>query len=68
MVSATTLALSFNFLQGKLLSRYLLAKDTLFVVSSDFCHWGTRFDYTLYDENEGPIYASIEALDKRWAA
>jgi len=50
---------------GKLLARYLLAKDTLFVVSSDFCHWGTRFDYTLYYEDKGPIYASIEALDKR---
>jgi len=33
---------------GKLLSPYLLREDTIFIVSSDFCHWGTRFSYTRY--------------------
>ncbi|KAL5495242.1 hypothetical protein ACEPAI_705 [Sanghuangporus weigelae] len=33
---------------GKLLSPYLSRKDTFCVVSSDFCHWGTRFQYTFY--------------------
>ncbi|KAK7058928.1 hypothetical protein VNI00_001552 [Paramarasmius palmivorus] len=33
---------------GKLLAPYLEADDTFFVVSSDFCHWGTRFSYTFY--------------------
>lgn len=52
-------------LYGSLLAPYLLHEGVLFVVSSDFCHWGTRFDYTLYNEVKGPIYASIEDLDKR---
>ncbi|KZT56403.1 UPF0103-domain-containing protein [Calocera cornea HHB12733] len=33
---------------GKLLAPYLEKDDTMFVVSSDFCHWGERFDYTFY--------------------
>jgi len=52
-------------LYGKILAPYLLKEDVVFVVSSDFCHWGKRFDYTLYHEDKGPIYASIEALDRR---
>ncbi len=28
-------------LYGQLLSKYLLSEENLFVVSSDFCHWGT---------------------------
>ncbi|GAA5929559.1 Mho1p [Sporobolomyces koalae] len=31
---------------GFLLAPYLADPATLFVVSSDFCHWGTRFRYT----------------------
>ena len=39
---------------------------TLFVVSSDFCHWGDHFDYqpVLQGYENNPIYQSIEALDK----
>ena len=33
---------------GRILAPYLASEDTFFVVSSDFCHWGTRFSYTLY--------------------
>ena len=33
---------------GRILAPYLASADTFFVVSSDFCHWGTRFSYTLY--------------------
>lgn len=33
---------------GGLLAQYLAQNDTIFVVSSDFCHWGTRFSYTFY--------------------
>jgi predicted class III extradiol MEMO1 family dioxygenase len=28
---------------GALLAPYLADPHTLFVISSDFCHWGTRF-------------------------
>ncbi|GEM12398.1 memo-related protein [Rhodotorula toruloides] len=31
---------------GRLLAPYLADPSTLFVISSDFCHWGTRFRYT----------------------
>jgi AmmeMemoRadiSam system protein B len=55
-------------LYGKLLAPYLLKEDTIFIVSSDFCHWGKRFDYTLYYEDKGSIYSSIEALDRRGMA
>ena len=39
---------------GQLLSKYLLDPENLFVVSSDFCHWGKleqpiRFHHLLYD-------------------
>ncbi|SJX63192.1 uncharacterized protein SRS1_14016 [Sporisorium reilianum f. sp. reilianum] len=33
---------------GRLLAPYLRDPSTFFVVSSDFCHWGTRFRYTHY--------------------
>ncbi|THH06097.1 hypothetical protein EW145_g4321 [Phellinidium pouzarii] len=33
---------------GKLLAPFLARDDTFCVVSSDFCHWGTRFQYTFY--------------------
>ncbi|KDN41163.1 UPF0103-domain-containing protein [Tilletiaria anomala UBC 951] len=35
-------------LYGQLLAPYLANPKNFFVVSSDFCHWGTRFDYTHY--------------------
>lgn len=49
---------------GQILAPYLADPQNLFVISSDFCHWGNRFRYTHYDESEGPIYKSIEKLDK----
>lgn len=33
---------------GALLAPYLQDPETAFIVSSDFCHWGTRFSYTKY--------------------
>lgn len=37
---------------------------TLFVISSDFCHWGKRFGYTYYDKAFNEIWQSTENLDK----
>lgn len=48
---------------GALLAPYLADPQNLFVISSDFCHWGKRFSYTYYDESCGPIHKSIEQLD-----
>ena len=33
---------------GALLAPYLADPANIFVVSSDFCHWGSRFGYTYY--------------------
>lgn len=48
---------------GEILAPYLADPQNLFVISSDFCHWGKRFSYTYYDESCGPIHKSIEKLD-----
>jgi AmmeMemoRadiSam system protein B len=49
---------------GKIFAKYLLNTKNLFVLSSDFCHWGNHFDYTPYDKNDGQIYQTIEKIDK----
>jgi AmmeMemoRadiSam system protein B len=64
---------------GALLAPYLTDPTNLFVISSDFCHWGSRFRYTYYQPPNGaaatqlksssrmpsdyPIHASIAAVD-----
>ena len=35
----------------------------VFVISSDFTHWGSRFQYQMYDKEEGEIWESIQASD-----
>lgn len=49
---------------GKVLSKYLADSQNVFVISSDFCHWGERFSYQFYEKSWGKIYQSIEHLDK----
>ena len=46
------------------LKPYFEDRSTLWVISSDFCHWGLDFDYTPYNKADGPIYKSIEKLDR----
>lgn len=63
---------------GSILSPYLTSPKSLFIISSDFCHWGSRFQYTFYlpsPSSQGynlsrnskhlprPIWESIEELD-----
>ena len=50
---------------GALLGRQLDDPGALIVVSSDFCHWGSRFSYTFYDSAKGPIHKFIEWLDRQ---
>lgn len=52
-------------LYGQLLAPYLDDPATLVVVSSDFCHYGKRFQYTPHDPAQGPIHAYVEAMDRR---
>lgn len=39
---------------GELLASYLEDPTSIFILSSDFCHWGTRFRYTYYQPSSGP--------------
>ncbi|KYQ94261.1 hypothetical protein DLAC_04559 [Tieghemostelium lacteum] len=50
---------------GAIFAKYFDDPENFFVISSDFCHWGQRFDYTRYNKEDGPIHKSIEVLDKQ---
>ena len=39
---------------GAILAPYLADPESVFVVSSDFCHWGSRFSYTFYIPGSDP--------------
>ncbi|XP_057967315.1 uncharacterized protein LOC131157291 [Malania oleifera] len=49
---------------GRVLAKYVDDPINFFSVSSDFCHWGSRFNYMHYDQKYGHVYKSIEALDQ----
>ncbi|KAF2009328.1 UPF0103-domain-containing protein [Aaosphaeria arxii CBS 175.79] len=52
---------------GKHLAPYLADPKNVFVISSDFCHWGSRFRYTYYVPKSGPptqIRAGIPVSDR----
>lgn len=49
---------------GAVLAPYLADPQNLIIISSDFCHWGSRFRYTWRDSSK-PIHSSIECLDKQ---
>ena len=43
-------------LQTELFSKYFDDENTIFCISSDFCHWGDRFDYQWYKKEDGKIF------------
>ena len=49
-------------------SQHLANPENLFVISSDFCHWGKRFRFTPFAERGRDIYKSIEQLDRQGMA
>jgi predicted class III extradiol MEMO1 family dioxygenase len=49
---------------GNVLSKYLKDPETLFVISTDFCHWGARFDFAQKFEDTKTVGDSIEKLDR----
>lgn len=51
---------------GELLAPYLKEPENVFVISSDFCHWGTRFSYTAYAP-QGDVQ-QLQSLARRAAA
>jgi AmmeMemoRadiSam system protein B len=48
---------------GNILAPYLAADDTIFIISSDFCHWGRRFGYQFHRPEDQQIHESIAWLD-----
>jgi MEMO1 family protein len=48
---------------GKILAPYLTDPENAFIVSSDFCHWGTRFSYTAYTPEGDP--AKLQSLSRK---
>ena len=50
---------------GKALLELYEDPKTLFVISSDFCHWGKNFGFTYYDKQFQNIWESIQDLDKQ---
>jgi len=48
---------------GKILARYFNDPSTLFIISTDFCHWGTRFKFTHRFPDTTTISSSINKLD-----
>lgn len=50
---------------GKVLSKYLKDPKNLFVISTDFCHWGKRFKFTHREPKDSLIHESIENLDRQ---
>jgi len=55
---------------AKILAPYMADERTLFIISSDFCHWGDDFDFTPYenlkeehDQEWTPIWEFVQALD-----
>jgi AmmeMemoRadiSam system protein B len=79
LVGSTSRATDLSF--GALLAPYLADPSNVFVISSDFCHWGSRFQYTYYlppppakaynlggsqkPLKEKAIYTSIGELDQQ---
>ncbi|TNV76614.1 hypothetical protein FGO68_gene2581 [Halteria grandinella] len=49
---------------GAILAPYFLDPESLFVISTDFCHWGKRFKFTHIFKDSGKIHESIEKLDR----
>ena len=58
-----TLSASDELKYAGILQKYFDNPENLFIISSDFCHWGHRFSFQFHDERFSQIYRSIEWLD-----
>lgn len=50
---------------GELLAEIMDRPNVLTVVSSDFCHWGSRFRYQPTSSDTMPIHSFIEEMDRK---
>ena len=54
---------------GNIFAHYMEDPKNLFVISSDFCHWGDRFSFSPFDRNSNlPIFEQITNMDKQGMA
>jgi AmmeMemoRadiSam system protein B len=51
---------------GRALAPWMKDEENAFIISSDFCHWGERFSYTVYSGTLQPN--SLRSLNHRHAA
>ncbi|TVY46759.1 Protein MEMO1 [Lachnellula occidentalis] len=63
LVGSTSEALEKAY--GQIFAPYLADPTSVFVVSSDFCHWGTRFQYTYYVPNHSEAGSGGISLRRR---
>ena len=49
---------------GGILAPYLRDPSNIFIISSDFCHWGSRFGFQFRREEDREIHESIAWLDR----
>jgi AmmeMemoRadiSam system protein B len=49
---------------GKLLAPIVARPNVITIISSDFCHWGPRFRYQPFLEQEKHIFVKIEEMDR----
>jgi MEMO1 family protein len=65
LIGSTTQSVERRY--GALLSPYLADPSSIFIISSDFCHWGLRFRYTHYQppsaSSPSPAY-SLRSSDR----
>lgn len=52
-----------NFEIANALKHFYQDEKVLFVISSDFCHWGNNYGYLFYDNSKGEIWESIKFYD-----
>lgn len=49
---------------AQVLKDYFLKPDTIFVFSTDFCHWGFDYGFTPFKDKGQEIYKYIEKMDR----
>lgn len=59
-----SLSRDFEARYGRIFANYLSDPGNIFIVSSDFCHWGRRFRYTYLISTNNSVDKAIEELDK----
>lgn len=61
LVGATSAAAERQY--GQILAPYLADPTSVFIISSDFAHWGSRFRYTYYEAAPGQV-RNLRSSDK----